>query len=176
MPVRPFPRLLFAFVLVLCSAVCLAKPPFLKVFMATYNISPDSAIGKLRCLNCHLPPGPPNRNPYGLAVQHALEDAQQRMVTAEILQGIEKKDDGDGVPFITKIKKDIPPAQPVPAPKKPAIKKPVPKTQKKPVAHKKRVKRKRHAKKRALYIPAGSRLLILLCAAPLAIAFNRKRV
>ena len=109
--------------------------------MATYHIDPNSKIGKNRCLNCHMPPGPPKRNPYGLAVGDALHAANSRMVSADILAGIEKRDLGDGVPFIDKIKKDIPPATLMPktAPKpKP---KPTPKPKKK-TAHKAKAKKR----------------------------------
>lgn len=90
--------------------------------MAFYNIQPDSVIGKTRCLNCHNPPGPPKRNPYGNAVEAALKAANTRMVTADILKSIEHKDAGDKVPFIAKIKHDTPPAQIKQAGKAPAKK------------------------------------------------------
>lgn len=91
------------------TGICLAKPPFFKVFTATYKPKPNSKLAKARCLTCHQPPGPPNRNPYGKQVKAALEAAHARMVTPEILHSIEQKDAGDGVPFITKIKKGLPP-------------------------------------------------------------------
>ena len=136
---KPF----LVFVALALIAFAAAKPPFWKVFMATYNIDPNSKIGKNRCLNCHMPPGPPKRNPYGLAVGEALHAANSRMVTADILAGVAMKNDGDGVPFIDKIKKDIPPATIMPkaAPKP----KPTPKTTK----PKKKVVHKTKAKKRS---------------------------
>jgi len=118
--------------------------------MQTYHIDPNSKIGKNRCLNCHMPPGPPNRNPYGLAVGQALAAANSRMVSADILAGIEKKDMGDGVPFIDKIKKDIPPATlmlkatPKPAPK------PATKPAKKPAKATHKTKAKKHARKKSI--------------------------
>ena len=88
-----------------------AKPPFWRAFVALYNIKPDSVIGKTRCLTCHEPPGPPKRNTYGDAVEAALRAANARFITPDMLKSIEKKDAGDKVPFISKIKHDIPPGQ-----------------------------------------------------------------
>ena len=86
------------------SALGLTKPPFLKVFMDTYKVRPDSPLGKAKCLACHLPPAPPKRNSYGLDVQEAMESAHARMLTAEILKTVEKKDpDGDGFTNIEEI-------------------------------------------------------------------------
>ena len=83
----------------------LAKPPFLKVFMETYKIRPNSPLGKAKCLACHLPPAPPKRNSYGLDVQDAMESAHARMLTAEILKAVEKKDsDGDGFTNLEEIR------------------------------------------------------------------------
>src|SRR5947199_7171396 len=95
-------RLVALLILAAGASLAAAKPAFLKAFMAAYNISPNSKIGMTRCLICHQPPGPPNRNPYGLAVQAAQSAAQSRMVTAEILRGVENENAGDGVAFITK--------------------------------------------------------------------------
>jgi hypothetical protein len=92
--------------LVVFACVCAAKPPFLKVYLATYKIKPESALGKARCLNCHQPPAPPIRNAYGKSVQAAMAAAKSRMVTADILRGIEKKNAGDGVSYVSKIKSD----------------------------------------------------------------------
>jgi len=100
-------RSLFAFGLLFVAAYALAKPPFWKVFVETYHINPNSAIGKAKCLTCHLPPAPPKRNPYGLQVQAALEAANARMVTPEMLHSIEKQDaDADGFNNITEIRAD----------------------------------------------------------------------
>lgn len=109
-------RSLLLCVLVFAAAISAAKPPFLKVFMATYNIDPNSVIGKARCLNCHENPGPPNRNAYGKLVKQALIANDERMVTPEILKSIEGKDMGEGLTFLQKIQRDLPPGQPIPAP------------------------------------------------------------
>lgn len=110
--------------LFICTAgLCAAKPPFLRVFLATYGINPDSKLAQNRCLNCHQPPGPPHLNPYGKTVQAAMESAGARMLTADILRTVEHKNAGDGVPFLSKIKADFPPGQLKPK-KKPASKKP----------------------------------------------------
>ena len=94
---------IFLFVSAACFAA--AKPPFLKIFLATYKVDPNSDLGKARCLTCHLPPSPPKRNPYGLLVQKALEDAHGRIITPEMLKSIESKDaDGDGFTNIQEIK------------------------------------------------------------------------
>ena len=98
------------------AALASAKPPFLKVFMAAYNIDPESAIGKARCLNCHENPGPPNRNAYGKLVQQALRATNSRMVTPDILKMVEAKDMGEGLTFLQKIERDLPPGQPIPEP------------------------------------------------------------
>ena len=144
------------------SSFCLAKPPFLKVFMNTYGIKEDSAIGKARCLNCHLPPGPPNRNPYGKAVQAALERAQARMVTAEILKSVELKNGGGTVNFITKIKKDIPPGTMTGA-GKPAAK-----------PAKAKAKAKRPSKKRAMLF-GGASAWLLMCMGGAGFVVGRRR-
>src|SRR3569832_1496964 len=88
-------KLLFYLTTIAVVALVGAKPPFWKVFMETYKIAPHCKIGKARCLNCHTPPGPPNRNAYGVAVGDALAAANSRMVSAEILAGSEKNDAGD---------------------------------------------------------------------------------
>jgi len=91
--------------LALCATLCFAKPPFLKVFLATYHINPNSALGRAKCLTCHQPPAPPRRNPYGLDLQAALEAAHARMITPEMLRSIEKKDsDGDGFSNLAEIR------------------------------------------------------------------------
>lgn len=97
-----------------------SKPPFLKVFMSTYNIKPDSKLGKARCLICHQAPAPPIRNPYGKEVQAALRAANARMVTAEMLLSVEKLNTGDGVTNISKIKSDFLPGDQKPKPVKKA--------------------------------------------------------
>lgn len=96
-----------------------AKPPFMKVFLDAYKINPYSPLGKARCLSCHFPPAPPKRNSYGLDVQAAMEKVHARMLTAEILKSVEKKDsDGDGVNNGTEIRKG---ALPYDKSSKPAI-------------------------------------------------------
>lgn len=101
---RSFRSALVVVFLVLAS-LSFAKPPFLKVFMDTYKISPNSPLGKAKCLSCHLPPAPPKRNSYGLDVQAAMEKAHSRMLTAEILKAVEKKDsDGDGFSNLAEIR------------------------------------------------------------------------
>ena len=144
------PRLLLSAALVLVAASqCFAKPPFWKVFVDTYHINPNSAIGKARCLTCHAPP--PRRNAYGLEVQAALEAAHARMVTPEILRSIEKKDaDGDGFTNIAEIKADSMPGD---AKSKPAVAKPV---KKHPLArHKKHKRARRHRNKLSISEPAA---------------------
>jgi len=106
-------------IFVLCAAFSAAKPPFLKVLLATYKVSPTSELGKSKCLACHQSPAPPNRNPYGLAVQKAMAAAHSRMVTAEILKSVEKLDsDGDGAANIEEIKANTLPGDPKSKPKK----------------------------------------------------------
>ncbi len=83
----------------------LAKPPFLKVFVDAYKISPNSPLGKARCLACHAAPAPPGLNSYGLAVHSAMESAHSRKLTAEILKRAEKADsDGDGAANLAEIR------------------------------------------------------------------------
>ncbi|RYG26867.1 hypothetical protein EON82_01655 [bacterium] len=83
----------------------LAKPPFLKVFMEAYKISPNSPLGKAKCLSCHLPPAPPKRSNFGHDVQAAMEAVHARMLSPEILKAVEKKDsDGDGFNNLTEIR------------------------------------------------------------------------
>ncbi len=140
------------------ASLCFAKPPFLKLFLSTYNIQPGSKLGQARCIICHEPPGPPKRNPYGKQVQAALEAAHARFVTVEMLRSIEKKNVGDGVTNITKIKGD----------KLPGVLQP---KAKKPSKHQKSGSR---TKKRAepTDIPAS---VILLTSTPLALLSWRGR-
>ena len=140
-------RLALIALVVSVAAVSAAKPPFLKVFLSTYKINPNGKIAKAKCLNCHQPPAPPVRNAYGKAVQAAMAAAKSRMVTAEILKSVEKKDAGDKVSYITKIKADKVPGELIAKPKKPAAK---PK-----------------GKKGHAWIPGGG--IIVLCLAPLAL-------
>jgi len=153
-------RIIALALLTAAVSVCEAKPPFLKAFMSTYKLKEDSAIGKARCLNCHQPPGPPRRNPYGMAVQAEMSKQHSRMVTTDILRAIEKQNDGDGVAFITKINKGISPANPMP----------------KPPVKAKPAKSKSKPKKHALFFPgAGSTGTLILCLIPSAFVFARKR-
>jgi hypothetical protein len=87
-----------------------------------------------------------------------------RMVSPDILKGLETKKGPDGVAFLTKIKKDVPPGNPMPkAPAKPS--KPS-KTKGKPTK----------GNKHAMFIPEGSSVILLLCSlAPFALVF-RKRI
>ena len=177
-------KTVFAILLASFACLCSAKPPFLRVFMETYNISPDSAIGKARCLNCHLPPGPPKRNPFGLAVASAMEDANSRVLTADILRTVEGKDAGNGMTFLAKIKADLPPGEPVPAKPTPSPKpapKPVSpkagaKTPAKPakVTAKAKPKRRSHKvrrRRRALLLPSETQIIFALSVASIGAAF-----
>lgn len=117
------------------AGACLAKPPFLRIFLATYKVDPNSELGRARCLTCHMPPGPPVRNPFGKDVQAALRATHARMISPELLRSIEQKDsDGDGFSNIAEIKAGTLPgnAQSKPHPAKPK------KTHPKPKKHKKK--------------------------------------
>jgi hypothetical protein len=155
----------FAFVLGL-AAIAAAKPPFLKVLMATYKIKENSKIGQARCLNCHMPPGPPARNFYGRAVQAALFAGNARMVTPEMLKSIESQKGDDGMTYLAKIKGDIPPGQLAPKPfKKPA----------KGKAKPKKKKGKSLGKKPHAFLPRGTSTAILLMGiAPIGMLVFRR--
>lgn len=91
--------------LIVAAGCCFAKPPFYRVFLATYNVDPNSALGKAKCLTCHQAPAPPRLNPYGQAVYQELQKAKSRMITSEMLHAIEKLDsDGDGFTNIEEIR------------------------------------------------------------------------
>ena len=133
-------RIIAIGLLMLSACASLAKPPFLKVFLSTYKIDPNSELGKARCQACHMPPAPPQRNSYGLQVQTQMEASHERMITPELLHLIEKKDaDGDGVINLDEIKAGMLPgdskSKPIPKPK------PKPKTKTRQKA-KQRAKRK----------------------------------
>jgi hypothetical protein len=101
------------------ASLGLAKPPFLKVFLESYKVSPNSPLGKAKCLSCHLPPAPPKRSSYGLDVQAAMEAVHARMLTAEILKSVEKKDsDGDGFTNLEEIRAGTLPGDKASKPKK----------------------------------------------------------
>lgn len=80
--------------IVLISISCLAltasaTPDILKRFKEVYNKH------NVTCETCHIQP--PQRNPYGKALQAAIKKAKVNDVTKEIFQSIEKDDsDGDG--------------------------------------------------------------------------------
>lgn len=106
------------------ASVGFAKPPFLKVLLDAYKIGPNSPLGKAKCLSCHLSPAPPKRNSFGLDVQAAMEKVHARMLTAEILKSVEKRDsDGDGFSNLTEIRAGTLPGDKSSKPAKPGIRK-----------------------------------------------------
>lgn len=76
-----------------------ARPQFPPIVIETYHLVPGSTDynAAKNCTLCHVPSGPPERNPYGKDVQRALERAGATMLTPAILHSIDNLDsDGDG--------------------------------------------------------------------------------
>jgi len=81
----------------LAGANAHARPEFWATFERTYAVKKGSALEQAKCITCHIPAGPPARNPYGKTVEEALHAAHSKEVTSTILRQIENKDsDGDG--------------------------------------------------------------------------------
>ncbi|HLI49578.1 MAG TPA: DUF2231 domain-containing protein [Chthonomonas sp.] len=76
-----------------------ARPQFPPIVIETYHLAPGSTDynAAKNCTLCHVPSGPPERNPYGKDVKRALERAGATMLTPAILHSIDNLDsDGDG--------------------------------------------------------------------------------
>lgn len=76
-----------------------ARPTFPPIVIETYHLAPGSTDYKAAesCTLCHVPSGPPERNPYGKDVKRALERAHATTITPAILHSIDNLDsDGDG--------------------------------------------------------------------------------
>lgn len=89
-----------AIVLVAASAAmsAFANPDILKEFKAIYN-KPDAT-----CKICHLEPPKSPRNPFGKAVEQALDKTNDGVLTKAVMSSIEKLDsDGDGALNIDEI-------------------------------------------------------------------------
>jgi len=88
-------KLLMLAALAMLATVSEAKPGFLDVFKATYNVDDASALGSAKCGVCHSTV--PKRNPYGKDVKKALDASPDGKMTSEILKQVEAIDsDGDG--------------------------------------------------------------------------------
>ena len=86
-----------------------ANPDILKKFKEVYN-KPNAD-----CVVCHSKP--PQRNPYGKAVEGALYKAGVQEATAEVFKSIETLDsDGDGISNGDEIKGDSKPGDPASKP------------------------------------------------------------
>ncbi len=65
------------------------------------------------CTLCHVEAGPPKLNPYGASVRVALDKANSKSLTPEVLKSIEELDsDGDGFSNIEEINNDTLPGDP----------------------------------------------------------------
>lgn len=96
-----FARVLIGLLLfsVVSLANAWARPQFPPIVIETYHLAPGSTDynAAKNCTLCHVPSGPPERNPYGKDVKRALERAGATMLTSAILHSIDNLDaDGDG--------------------------------------------------------------------------------
>jgi hypothetical protein len=98
-------------VVLLVSTIAWAYPAYLKTFMDTYKVKPDSALGKASCAVCHVAKDKTNQwNPYGQDLKKVLAGGK---VTKAALAKIEKLDsDKDGVSNIDEIKAGTLPGDP----------------------------------------------------------------
>jgi hypothetical protein len=95
-----------AIALLCVGAACVAKPAFKSTFYTTYNIKDGSTIAKAKCGLCHIPKTI-KLNPYGLDLKKALEAANSKVMTPNILKSVEALDsDNDGFTNIQEITAD----------------------------------------------------------------------
>lgn len=81
--------------MLLLVALAGAEPGFWETYRGHYGLKEGFPNLKAGCLNCHT--SVPQRNPYGKAVESAMQKAAARAVTPEILAGLDSGDaDGDG--------------------------------------------------------------------------------
>jgi hypothetical protein len=75
-----------------CAAIALALSSFNTVFTKTYNVAPDSPLGKASCTVCHIGKHGGKLNPYGKDLQVVLKAANTKKLTAEILHKVDNLD------------------------------------------------------------------------------------
>jgi len=102
------------------GVAALAKPEMVAPFNAHYKIKPESNLGKLHCVVCHLPGGT-KLGPYGADMKKAMAALKAKTLTPAVLKKLEALDsDKDGVKNLAEIKAD---SNPNDAKVKPAKKK-----------------------------------------------------
>jgi uncharacterized membrane protein len=103
-------RLILPVVLLLMVALAGALPPYWSTFEEHYTPEPGSALAEARCLTCHVQPDGGRRNPYGQAVQDALRQSPESVVTMAILRQVEELDsNGNGRTNLQEIRDGLPP-------------------------------------------------------------------
>ncbi|HLO99480.1 MAG TPA: DUF2231 domain-containing protein [Fimbriimonas sp.] len=115
-----FKRILFCTLLVVASAIGFATEDYKKAFEKITAL-------KVECSYCHLGT-PPKRNPFGKALEDALDNSDDGLITAAMVAALDPADsDGDGVVNGDEIAaKTMPgdakskPASPAPGPAGPA--------------------------------------------------------
>lgn len=102
-------RTIFATLVMGLAVMALATSTFNKTFNTTYNIKPESNLGKAKCMVCHTKATGGKLNKYGTDVKGTIKEGK---ITAAGLKSIESKDsDGDGKTNIAEIKADSLPGQ-----------------------------------------------------------------
>ncbi|HSV73921.1 MAG TPA: hypothetical protein VLH79_09195 [Chthonomonadales bacterium] len=95
--------------LAVLGAAAMAGPEMVVPFHRHYNIKPDSRLGKLPCLVCHLPDNV-RLGPYGMDMQRAMRALKTTTMTPAVLRRIERLDsDRDGVNNLAELRGDSSP-------------------------------------------------------------------
>jgi uncharacterized membrane protein len=94
-----------------------AEQRFLPILKNTYKFAAGSDADKAGCKNCHT--NPPERNPFGKAVEKALTAKNLDKPNAELFQSLESEDsDGDGYTNGEELKAGFNPGDPASHPAK----------------------------------------------------------
>lgn len=98
----------------LAAMAAAASPAMKTVFDKTYEVKPESALGKASCAVCHASKTSFKKlNPYGTEIKKALAARKTKELTAEVLKSLETLDsDKDGVKNGDEIKGDKLPGDP----------------------------------------------------------------
>lgn len=74
------------------AAASMALSSFNGVFNKTYNIDPNTPLGKASCAVCHIGKHGGKLNPYGKDMAAAMKAANTKKLSAEILHKLDNLD------------------------------------------------------------------------------------